>query len=290
MKTCGKTFCRKTTLTKHLRRAHQQGAPLALDQMASTPSDSDESDDEEEFVPRRIRDRGYCNPQTPLTPPESSRRSSDCIGDRYGQSQPLPHYGYFPHTPQSLGRPFTAQSSQSQYRGGVGEVTDVFAAVDHGNDYSFFRDINNNNTMLSPALSRGSAVTEYFSPGFHTAGSSYNECYTPSSHHLMARSQSDYVLNAGLGIHLPCHGQASFSMPPTWLEASRTLQYVTSADVESSGSSENASAQDQIDGGPLEPAVILASQPESSSAHYHRASKRMAYDSNQYRYPRAARA
>lgn len=54
--------------------------------------------------------------------------------------------------------------------------------------------------------------------------------------------------------------QLDYSIPPTWLDASRRLQYVTGSEVGSNGTPHDTP---DLDGGPLVSSVDLSSQCDS---------------------------
>lgn len=250
IKTCGKTFCRKTTLTKHLRRAHQEGGPLALDQMQSTPSNSEdeEEDDDELYTPIHTRARHYSRGQIPLTPPDSSSRLTS--SDGYSR-QPTMFY------PQAISatrsRADAAHNVHGQYLSSTGKVTDVFASVAHGNDYTFFPSATSGNIGASPALSRDSLSNDYFPTGSYASnlsGQYADAQYSHSQFQMPGAQQLDEVL--------PYSSLLNYPSPPTWYEASRRLQYVTGSELGSSSGTPHDTPD--LDGGPLISSVDLSKQ------------------------------
>lgn len=237
--------------------------------------------------------------QAPLTPPDSSRRTSKSSSESFGSHTKYPQHVCSPIFSTPL-RP--DQGVHGQYLNQVGNITDVFASIAHGNDYSFFKHINGN-PMISPAASRGSCQNDPLAGHYTTPNSICSDSVDNS--YLMTRSQSEH----GPVFHHRQHHhfdqqqrQQSFSMPSSssWAEASRRLQFVTSADMETvhAASSMGSSVSDcHMDGGPLpehdsflpdrQVGHVIESQPDmllqyENDDAYHRATMEMYDDVYQF--------
>lgn len=235
--------------------------------MQSTPSNSGDSDDDDDemFTPVRTRTRRYSRGQIPLTPPDSSRRSD--VSDAF--SRPSAGLYYPTSAPIPRSRIDAAHNVHGQYLSSTGKVTDVFAAVAHGNDYSFFPTANSH-AMLSPAHSRGDSLHshEYFPTSAYTPNPQLSDPFTPNSQLSEHYGQSPQILeqqqyngqylmpNDGYNV-----GQASYPAPPAWYDASRRLQFVTSSELDSMPNSMHATPD--LSGNPVISSVDLSTQCES---------------------------
>lgn len=211
--------------------------------VSSLSGDSDEEDDEEDdeddnevYTPKLQQGRGRrqgTKSQMPLTPPMSSRTTSAL---RFGR-QPPAFYGSYLDAPE-MSRSVSSPGVPGHYRSAANKVTDVFASVAHGNDYSFYRNFMSPNA--SPLLARPSHDHgDQFSHGDYTNSSVYSS--QNSTPLLMQPAQFDQAFQQ----QFPQH----YSMPPSWAVASRQLQFVTSAEM----AAESPSVTDayELDGGPL---------------------------------------
>ena len=215
---------------------------------SSEESEGEDEDDDEMYLPSRARST-YSRGRVPLTPPDSSRRTSEAEVDR---SLPQPNHQYhdpYPQTPES--RQGTFIRLQHQYLGNHSKITDVFSSIAHGNDYSFFRSADSSH-LVSPAASRGSSSASYFSS------------HHPSQSQSLQGYHEDELSNL-------CHPHQSFDNPlqqylptqPYWQGPSQQLQYVTAM---SNGYEED----DTLDGGSLmipESTTIVPSQSPLSAHH-----------------------
>lgn len=157
MPNCQRSFCRKTTLTKHLSRAHQHILPLIVKRssaMSSDESDLDDSiddddEDDEDYVstPRRGT---RSQPQRGAGKAMTSANSS--VGKSNGPITPPSSTGFDPRDARIRGSPsgFTGFMDTPSSIGGwsrhgwpsvptTTRVSDVYAPPTmHGNDYSLF--------------------------------------------------------------------------------------------------------------------------------------------------------